>query len=130
MAVRHQALRLAARALEQKLNADTSDYVGPELPCPCGGSAQYRGRHEKTSESVLGPLRLKRAYYHCEPCRSGFCPRDRSLGLESFSLTPGVLRTAVQISRNGACGIAKSGVFSCRGHRLRVGVGIGAIQVA
>ena len=28
-----QALRLAARALEQRLNADTSDYVGPELPC-------------------------------------------------------------------------------------------------
>src|SRR5438105_7752882 len=27
-----QALRLAARALEQRLNADTSDYVGLELP--------------------------------------------------------------------------------------------------
>jgi hypothetical protein len=38
MAARRQALRLAARALEQRLNADTSDYVGPELPCPCGGS--------------------------------------------------------------------------------------------
>src|SRR5206468_12797690 len=25
-------------------------------------------------------------------CESGFCPRDRALGLESFSLTPGVLR--------------------------------------
>ena len=24
--------------------------------------------------------------------RAGFCPRDRALGLESFSLTPGVLR--------------------------------------
>jgi len=31
---RRQALRLAARALEQRLNADTSDYVGLELPCP------------------------------------------------------------------------------------------------
>lgn len=92
MAVRRQALHLAARALEQKLNADISDYVGPELPCSCGGSAQYRGRREKTFESVLGPLRLKRAYYSCEPCQSGFCPRDRSLGLKLSSLTPGVLR--------------------------------------
>ena len=92
MAARRQALRLAGRALEQRLNADTSDHVGPELPCPCGGSAQYHGRHDKTFESVLGPLHLQRAYYHGAPCESGFCPRDRTLGLELFSLTPGVLR--------------------------------------
>ncbi len=92
MAARRQALRLAARALEQRLNADTSDHAGPELPCSCGEPAQYRGRHEKTFESVLGPLRLERAYYHCAPCQSGFCPRDRALRLEAFSLTPGVLR--------------------------------------
>jgi len=92
MAARRQVLRLAARALEQRLNADTSDHEGPELPCPCGGSAQYHGRHEKTFESVLGPVRLERAYYHCERCQNGFCPRDRALGLALSSLTPGVLR--------------------------------------
>jgi len=92
MAARRQALRLAARALEQRLNADTSDHAGPELPCSCGEPAQYRGRHEKTFESVLGPLRLERAYYHCAKCQGGFCPRDRTLRLELFSLTPGVLR--------------------------------------
>jgi hypothetical protein len=91
-AARRQALRLAARALEQRLNADTSDHVGPELPCSCGELAQYHGRHQKTFESVLGPLHLERAYYHCAQCESGFCPRDRALRLESFSLTPGVLR--------------------------------------
>ncbi len=92
MAARRQALHLAARALEQRLNADTSDHAGPELPCSCGGPAQYHGRHEKTVESVLGPLHLERAYYHCVKCQSGFCPRDRDLRLELFSLTPGVLR--------------------------------------
>jgi Uncharacterised protein family (UPF0236) len=92
MAARRQALRLAARALEQRLNADTSDDVGPELPCPGGGVAHYHGRHEKTFESVLGPLPLKRAYYDCDRCHHGFCPRDRALKLELFSLTPGVLR--------------------------------------
>jgi Uncharacterised protein family (UPF0236) len=91
-AARRQALRLAARALEQRLNADTSDHAGPLLPCSCGATAQYRGRHEKTFESVLGPLCLTRAYYHCRQCLHGFCPRDRALRLEAFSLTPGVLR--------------------------------------
>jgi hypothetical protein len=92
MAARRQALCLAARALEQRLNADTCDYAGPELPCACGEPAQYHGRHGKTFESVLGPLFLERAYYHCAQCQSGFCPRDRHLRLEMFSLTPGVLR--------------------------------------
>lgn len=92
MAARRQALRLAARALEQRLNADTSDHAGPELPCSCGGRAQYHGRHQKTFESVLGSLHLSRAYYYCAACKSGFCPRDRALGMELFSLTPGVLR--------------------------------------
>ena len=92
MAARRQTLRLAARALEQWLNDDTSDYVGSQLPCPCGGIAQYRGRHPKTFESVLGPLHLNRAYYYDEQCQNGFCPRDQTLRLELFSLTPGVLR--------------------------------------
>lgn len=92
MAAKRQALRLAAHALEQRLNADTSDHMGPALPCTCGAMAQYHGRHQKTFESVLGPLRLERAYYHCEKCQCGFCPRDRHLHLELFSLTPGVLR--------------------------------------
>lgn len=85
-------MRLAARALEQRLNADTADHAGAQLPCSCGEMAQYHGRHRKTFESVLGPLHLERAYYHCEKCQSGFCPRDRDLQLEMFSLTPGVLR--------------------------------------
>jgi hypothetical protein len=92
MAARRQALRWAAHTLEQRLNPDTSDHGGAELPCPCGASAQYHGRHSKTFESVLGPLQLERAYDHGGPCQSGFCPRDRDLKLELFSLTPGVLR--------------------------------------
>lgn len=42
--------------------------------------------------SVLGPLTLARAYYHCAACAAGFCPRDRALGLVDTSLSPGVLR--------------------------------------
>ena len=92
MALRRQVLLLAARALEQRLNADTSDHAGPEVPCVCGEPASYRGRHRKTFESVLGSLQLERAYYYCGKCKSGYCPRDRALGMTLFSLTPGVLR--------------------------------------
>jgi hypothetical protein len=50
MAARRQALRLAGRALEQRLNADLAP---------------------KTFESVLGPLLSKWAYYHSAQCQSG-----------------------------------------------------------
>ena len=35
---------------------------------------------------------MERAYYHCETCAEGFCPRDRALGIEGSHLSPGVLR--------------------------------------
>ena len=63
-AARRQALGLAARAIEQRINADVSDYAGPHLPCGCGEPARYAGRRAKSFQSVLGELRLERAYYH------------------------------------------------------------------
>jgi len=92
MAARRQALRVAARAIQQRLNADTSDYVGPTVSCICGQAARYAGRHAKTFTSVLGPLTLERAYYHCEACEAGVCPRDHALRLENTSLSPAVTR--------------------------------------
>jgi len=67
--------------------------------CGCGQAARYAGRHDKTFESVLGALTLSRAYDHCAACETGFCPRDRALGLEGGSLSPGVLR---MVGRVGA----------------------------
>ena len=92
MTARSQALLVAARAVQERLNADTSDYIGTEAPCSCGAMASYAGRHTKTFQSVLGLLTLERAYYHCQVCGKGFCPRDRSLKLEGGMLSPGVLR--------------------------------------
>lgn len=97
MAARRQALRLAARALEQRLNADTRDDAGPHLACSCGQSARYIGRRAKTWVSVLGPLRVERAYYHCRACGRRFCPRDRALGLEGSSLSPAVTRMTAAV---------------------------------
>src|SRR6266550_3341383 len=64
MAARCQALRLAARAREQRLNTDTSDYVGPALPCPwrCGPlsrpSREDLRKRVGTSAFEAGLLRL------------------------------------------------------------------------
>jgi len=91
-AVRDRSMQIAARALEQRFNRDTSDAVsGAQHPCACGQMARYVDRRSKCFQTILGELTLERAYYHCAACQSGFCPRDRALGLDG-SLSPGVIR--------------------------------------
>jgi len=91
-AVRHQALRVAARAVERRLNEDHSDQCRGEFACHCGRPAQYAGRRAKGFTSVLGRMRLERAYYYCAVCHEGFAPRDRALGIEETSLSPALTR--------------------------------------
>src|SRR5216683_8204524 len=92
LAVRQQVLQLAGAAVEQRLNADTSDARGSRTRCGCGQEARLVGRRSKQVHSVLGPLQLERAYYHCSSCGHGFCPRDGHLGIENTSLSPALTR--------------------------------------
>lgn len=90
---RRVALVIAGRVIEHHLNADWSDGDEPTRPCvDCGAQARHAGRRDKRFDSVLGSLCLKRAYYHCASCNSGFYPRDHALGLNGMSLTPGLTK--------------------------------------
>ena len=91
-AVRHQALDIAAQWMAQRFNADDSDHSGSTTACACGRRARYAGRRPKTFTTLLGPVTLQRAYYHCDACRSGVCPRDQALGLQGSSLSPAITR--------------------------------------
>ena len=96
------ALRIMGQALAGRLNADRSDQQGLGQPCDCGKVARYAGRRPKTITTALGDIELERAWYHCQPCRTGFSPRDRALGLEGTSLSPAAVRmtglTAARVS--------------------------------
>jgi hypothetical protein len=92
LAVRQQVMQLAAAAVEQRLNADISDEQSSRPCCRCEQPARFAGRRTKQVESVLGTLRLERAYYHCAPCGHGYCPRDQQLGIENTSLSPALTR--------------------------------------
>ena len=75
----------------------TTAQCGYERSCRSGTALCLRGQGP-VSWSAHEDLRKRsgtfatRAYYYCKQCQSGFCPRDRDLRLELFSLTPGVLR--------------------------------------
>jgi hypothetical protein len=91
-AARREALKVAAYAVAQRLNADHADHCGPSLPCACGQRARYAGRHRKTFHTALGAMTLERAYYHCTACQGGYFPRDAALGIVATSLSPALTR--------------------------------------
>lgn len=89
---RRKAIAIAGRVIEQKMNSDHSDYMGPTKPCTCGAEASYAGRRSKVFVTAVGEMELSRAYYHCYSCGGGFCERDRMLGMEGSFLSPAVTR--------------------------------------
>jgi hypothetical protein len=96
LSVLEQAMRAAltssgARLLEAVLAGDGDGHCGPRAACSnCGGQAVYAGTRNKTITTVLGPVRVSRAWYHCAGCTHGFAPRDAQLGAGRATASPGL----------------------------------------
>jgi len=60
------------------------------MSCPhCRESARFVEYRPKTVLSLMGAIRLPRAYYHCRSCGAGTVPWDDRLGLTRQALSPG-----------------------------------------
>jgi hypothetical protein len=65
------------------------------MTCPhCRDSARFKGYRKKGLLSVLGPLTVERAYYHCSHCHQGHCPGDDTFDLDKSDLTSGAAELA------------------------------------
>jgi hypothetical protein len=80
------------------LSADPG-YRGPRADCGRGHQAVFTGYRGKVIDTVLGPVTLRRAWYHCARCGHGRAPRDAELGVAGESMSPGL---AAMTSRAGA----------------------------
>ena len=78
------------RLLEAVLAGDGDGYAGPHAQCPDDHQAGYAGVRDKTVTTVLGPVRISRAWYHCGECKHGFAPRDQQLGVAGATESPGL----------------------------------------
>ena len=63
-----------------------------QLPCPCGHHAQYQELRSKSVLTIVGPVRISRAYYLCSHCHAGQFPTDVELDIEHTEFSPGVRR--------------------------------------
>jgi len=89
LAIRTAMLKLGGRLLEDLLGLDAG-HRGPRTGCGNGHDAEFISYRAKTIDTVVGPVRLRRAWYHCAACGRGLAPRDAELGAERSSLSPGL----------------------------------------
>jgi hypothetical protein len=93
--VREGMLRLGGKVLGELLSADPG-YRGPVVACGNGHEAVFTGYRGKILDTVVGEVRLRRAWYHCAACKDGhehgrgLAPRDAELGITGTSLSPGL----------------------------------------
>jgi hypothetical protein len=82
LGVLEQAMRAAltaagARLLEAVL-AGESGYCGPRAGCRSGHQGVYAGCRPKTVTTVLRPVQVTRAWYHCGQAGAGSRPATSS----------------------------------------------------
>jgi len=87
--IRAGLLKLGGGMLEELLAADPG-YRGPRVPCGRGHEAEFVAYRDKVVDTVLGPVTVTRAWYHCAGCKHGLAPRDGELGVAGASMSPGL----------------------------------------
>jgi hypothetical protein len=88
-AIRAAMTALGASLLEKLLAAEAG-HRGPRIYCGAGHVAGFVAYRTKRLDTVLGPITLRRAWYHCHDCRHGLAPVDEQLEVTGASLSPGL----------------------------------------
>ena len=96
LAIRTAMTRLGGSLLQQLLAADAG-HRGPRIACGAGHHAEFVSYRTRTIETVLGPVAVRRAYYHCASCGGGVVPRDDELGVAEASLSPGLRKMTARV---------------------------------
>lgn len=94
--LRRAVLATGARVLEGVLeNICCGRREEPIVCVSCGQRMDSVGVREKTIQTVLGPVRLRRSLYICPGCKESRVPGDELLDVEQTGLSPGARRLTV-----------------------------------
>ena len=64
--------------------------------CPqCGQMVSARAPQDRTVETLVGAVRLRRPYFYCERCQLGRAPLDATLGLADRRKQPDVQKAII-----------------------------------
>jgi len=76
------------------LQLHETPYVADAVPCHCGGQADYQRQREGGVQTIVGEVRVKRAYYLCPDCHQGRYPLDEELEFCAGGLSAGLEESA------------------------------------
>ena len=83
VAIEKEVMRLRKRMdeamIEEVLKAQTKAEEGGMPQCEtCGGEVEHKGRKGRKIGGWVGEVEVKRGYYYCPKCRTGFFPSGPS----------------------------------------------------
>jgi len=90
--IRFSMHSIGSGILEKILNADDGDYRGRSITGDKGQVYEFMDYRNKELMTVLGKVKVKRAYYYNREGNAGSCPKDKALDIEGTSFSPGVRR--------------------------------------
>lgn len=118
MFMRGSLHEMGALVLERLLNqADAG--ANAKVKCAAGHEValvDYRGKEVTT---VLGTIKLRRAYYYCERCGEGLLPRDAQLDIKGTSFSPGVRRMMGRMGGKESFAEARSDLDEMAGIKVK-----------
>ena len=95
LALRAGLAQLGGGLLEGLLAADAG-HRGAAVGCGAGHRAGFVSYRRKAVDTVLGPVIIRRAWYHCHRCGHGLAPRDADLGVAGQVMSPGLRKMAAR----------------------------------
>jgi hypothetical protein len=79
--VRSVMLEIGRQTVETIIRVRGTGYAGKRTTTPSGERAKYREIRSRTIKTLMGPVEIRRAYYHLGKGKGGYVPLDESLSL-------------------------------------------------
>ena len=89
--VRRLMFDVGAKILECLVTRLNGGYKESMAKCACGRKAKFKEYRTVWLDTIMGSFQVKKAYYYCAHCRSGFSPLDEMLDM-SCGRTPALRR--------------------------------------
>lgn len=113
--IRTNMHRVGRMILEKYINMHPDSKPEIKKRCLEGKQAKYVEQREKELMTVLGKIRIKRNYYYDAERGEGFCPKDKELGIEGVSFSPGVQRMMGRVGSNRPFGMSEEDLLELAG---------------
>ncbi len=101
--------------LEKWLNMNVDGSIETDKKCGQGHQIKFMGIRKKEVITVVGKIVLKRNYYYDRECSKGWSPKDRELGIEGSSFSPGVQRMMGRAGSNRPFALSEEDILEMAG---------------